>query len=208
MAIGNDQVATPVGGRRRRRVVCMGAAVGIALAVSACGASSSSSGTTAAVPTTSSGSPGTTTATSSGTAVVYAAPRGTLGVLLTDGLNGPTLYRYTPDGTGKTTCTGACAAAWPPLTVPAGTTTVAGGPGVPKGRLGTLTRPDGTLQVTFNGMPLYRYAGDTQATQTNGQGVEGVWFVVSPSASAASSSSSVPAGSSSSTTPTTKVSGY
>ena len=46
--------------------------------------------------------------------------------------------------------------------------------------LGTLTRDDGTVQVTYNGWPLYHFSGDTAPGDTNGQGLEGVWFLVSP----------------------------
>jgi len=179
-------------GRKRRRVLAGSAATAVALLAAACGTSTSSPTTTISSTTGSSRPSGTT-------AVVAASSRGSLGVVLTDGVNGPTLYRYTPDGTGKPTCTGACATAWPPLTVPAGTTTVAAGAGVPAADLGSVTRPDGTLQVTFRGMPLYRYAGDSQPTQTNGQGVGGTWFVVNPTA---------PPGTASTATSTSRVSGY
>ena len=91
---------------------------------------------------------------------------------------GATLYRYAPDGTGAPTCTGACATAWPPLIVPAGSTAPAAGSGVTSADLGTVTRSDGALQVTYKKMPLYTYAGDASSGQTNGQGVGGVWFVV------------------------------
>jgi predicted lipoprotein with Yx(FWY)xxD motif len=101
---------------------------------------------------------------------------------------GPVLYRYAPDGTGKTTCTGACATAWPPLTVPTASTHLTGKGGVPSSALGTITRPGGVLQVTFKGMPLYRFAGDTKAGETMGQGVEGTWFVVSPTAAVSATS--------------------
>jgi len=131
--------------------------------------------------------------------VVATGSRGSFGVILTDGQDGPTLYRYTPDGTGPSTCYGACATAWPPLTVPAGTTVVVGGAGVPAGSLGTTKRTDGTLQVTFRGMPLYRYALDSTATATSGQGVDGTWFVVQPTGTTSTSGSS---------TTTTTASGY
>jgi predicted lipoprotein with Yx(FWY)xxD motif len=89
---------------------------------------------------------------------------------------GYTLYRYTPDGThNKATCTGTCASLWPPLLVPKGDK-FRGGAGV--GRLGTATLSDGQRQVTYHGMPLYRYQVDTSPGQTNGQGVGGVWWVV------------------------------
>jgi len=104
-----------------------------------------------------------------------------LGTILADS-KGLTLYRFTKDTTpGQSACTGACAKAWPPLTT-TGTPTLAAG--VP-GTLVTITRADGTKQVTYNGMPLYYYATDKDAGDTYGQGIGGVWFVVTPSAGAA-----------------------
>lgn len=94
-----------------------------------------------------------------------------------------TLYTLKSDSTDTTTCSGACATNWPPFTLGAGDTTVAGS-GV-TGKLGTFTRPDGTTQVTYAGMPLYYFGGDSAAGDTNGQGVKGVWFVASPDAKAA-----------------------
>jgi predicted lipoprotein with Yx(FWY)xxD motif len=119
---------------------------------------------------------------------VAAAPVGSLGTVLVTA-SGVTLYRYSPDGTGKSVCTGGCAAAWPPLTVPAGTTHVGAGRGVTAADLGTIRRADGTLQVTYQGRPLYRYVGDTKPGQASGQGLEGTWFVVTPTASTASTGS-------------------
>jgi hypothetical protein len=55
------------------------------------------------------------------------------------------------------------------------------------GKVGTVVRPDGTEQLTYDGMPLYTYAGDTKPAQASGQGVEGVWFAVTPSGSASPS---------------------
>ena len=135
--------------------------------------------------------------------VVSAHTVGSLGTILVD-QSGLTLYRFSPDGTGKTTCTGACAATWPPLTVSSPQATA--GSGVTASALGTIARPDGSMQVTFNGMPLYRFSGDKKAGDTAGQGVGGTWFVVPASASAAptpsTSTTSAPPASSSTTSPT------
>jgi len=61
--------------------------------------------------------------------------------------------------------------------------------------LGTITRPDGTLQVTFEGIPLYRYAGDTKAGDANGQGSAGVWYVIAgPTGSGGSTTTTVKSG--------------
>jgi len=88
-----------------------------------------------------------------------------------------TLYLYTKDAPGFSTCTGACAKPWPPLVALSGTPTE--GPGV-TGKFGTLRRPDGTLQVTSNGQPLYLYAGDQKPGEATGEGVDMVWFTVRP----------------------------
>ena len=122
------------------------------------------------------------TGPTSGAVTVSSARVGSLGAILVN-QSGLTLYRYSPDGKGKTTCTGTCAMDWPPLTLPAGTTTPTGSAGVSTAALGTITRPGGARQVTFDGMPLYRFSGDSGPGQAHGQGVGGVWFVLSPSTS-------------------------
>jgi len=156
-------------GRPRSRWLIGGVLGAIVLGAAACGSSGAASTTT-----TKAAPPAFTVST------VHSA---SLGTILVD-QSGLTLYRFTPDGTGKTTCTGACAQAWPPLVLPTATTHLAGQGGVTASELGTITRPGGAKQVTFKGMPLYRFAGDTAAGQTKGQGVEGSWFVVSTTASA------------------------
>jgi predicted lipoprotein with Yx(FWY)xxD motif len=87
-----------------------------------------------------------------------------------------TLYRYTPDAPGVSNCTGGCATAWPPLELPPGVTTPVAGKGV--SGLGTIMRSDGSLQVTFDKMPLYTFTGDSSAADTKGQGLDGTWFVI------------------------------
>ncbi len=104
-----------------------------------------------------------------GGVVVSVATTG-LGPVLA-GPNGLTLYTRKGDTATSSTCTGGCAAAWPPLTVAAGGKATAG-PGV-HGTLGTLTRADGTTQVTYNGLPLYGWQSDTKPGDTTGQGVGG-----------------------------------
>jgi predicted lipoprotein with Yx(FWY)xxD motif len=94
--------------------------------------------------------------------------------------SGLTLYHYTDEKRGKIACRGACARFWPPLLVTAGTKPTAG-PGVLLSKLGTIRRPDGGLQVTYNGLALYRYAPDRKAGDVKGQGVEREWYVISSS---------------------------
>jgi predicted lipoprotein with Yx(FWY)xxD motif len=89
---------------------------------------------------------------------------------------GLTLYTLNGEVKGKFICTGTCLEAWPPLLVAAGTK--------PKGpvRLGTIKRPEGKTQVTFRGMPIYTYAGDSRKGEANGEGLRdvGVWHAVTP----------------------------
>jgi predicted lipoprotein with Yx(FWY)xxD motif len=92
--------------------------------------------------------------------------------------NGMTLYTYAKDSTATSTCYGQCATTWPPYVVPSGMQLNLEA-GV-TGQANTITRADGTTQVTYNGRPLYFYAGDTASGQTNGQGIGNVWFVVKP----------------------------
>jgi predicted lipoprotein with Yx(FWY)xxD motif len=87
------------------------------------------------------------------------------------GPNGLTLYTHSGDSATASTCSGGCATAWPPLAVPAGSSAT-GGTGV-TGTFATLTRDDGSLQVTYNGLPLYGWKNDAKAGDTTGQGVNG-----------------------------------
>lgn len=99
-----------------------------------------------------------------------------LGAILVDG-DGMTLYLFTADTDGTSSCTGECAEAWPPLTVEEAPVH---GADVDEELVDTTTRDDGELQITYAGQPLYRYAADAQPGDTNGQGVGGAWFVVGP----------------------------
>ena len=101
-----------------------------------------------------------------------------LGRFLVD-QSGRTLYLFEKDKNGKSACYGQCAAGWPPLVG-----TPSPGSGVTASKLATTKRRDGKTQVTYNGHPLYRYAGDSSAGQTNGEGSKAFgasWYVVAPS---------------------------
>jgi predicted lipoprotein with Yx(FWY)xxD motif len=116
--------------------------------------------------------------------------------------SGRTLYHFTADPSGKSTCQGVCAEMWPALLLPKGDTHVKGPHGL-KG-LTTIHEAHGKLQVAFHGEALYRYVGDTKKGQANGQGVEGKWFAVLESGATSSSSASTASTTTSSTaTPTT-----
>lgn len=106
-----------------------------------------------------------------------------LGKVLTDSA-GMTLYRFDADTAEppKSNCDGDCAEAWPP--VPADDATA--GAGIDESLLGEVTRSDGTKQLTIAGWPAYRYAKDTKAGETNGQGVNDKWFALAPDGKKAS----------------------
>jgi predicted lipoprotein with Yx(FWY)xxD motif len=143
---------------------------------------------------------------------VISTHAGSGGTFLTDG--GRTVYLWAKDGTNMSACTGACASAWPP--VPAtGTLTAAGG--AQTSDLGTITRSDGTKQVTYDGHALYFFAGDSAAGQTSGQGSDGFgakWWLVAPSVAeitasdtAAAAAAQAPAPASSATSGTSNAGG-
>jgi predicted lipoprotein with Yx(FWY)xxD motif len=108
-----------------------------------------------------------------------ATASGAPGTFLTDG-DGRTLYLFTPDSPGVSTCTDACLQVWPALVTDGAPQ--ASGMADPA-LLGTLVRDDGSIQVTYAGWPLYRFAGDTDPGDVNGQGVDGVWFLIAPDGS-------------------------
>lgn len=97
-----------------------------------------------------------------------------LGQILVDG-EGMTVYLFTNDSPGVSTCEGDCLAAWPPVPGPA-----TAGEGVDASLLGTTTATDGTTQVTYDGWPLYYWAQDAAPGDVTGQGVNDVWFVIAP----------------------------
>jgi predicted lipoprotein with Yx(FWY)xxD motif len=103
-----------------------------------------------------------------------------LGTVLVDGY-GLTLYLFVPDHrSGHSTCNGYCATQWPPLSLPSGVTTPVVGAGVDRMLVGTTGRGN-SLQVTYDGWPLYRWIGDTSAGQSTGEGIRnsgGLWYAV------------------------------
>jgi predicted lipoprotein with Yx(FWY)xxD motif len=130
-----------------------------------------------------------------------------LGTFLT-GPDGRTLYVFTKDSANTSTCTSPCSDTWLPITVAAGQQPQAGA-GV-TGQLGTLTRADGAIQVTYNGRPLYHFKGDAKAGDTNGQGIGGFWFVADAAGGAPGSGApgSGAPGSSASSPPSPPPGGY
>jgi predicted lipoprotein with Yx(FWY)xxD motif len=120
---------------------------------------------------------GVTQAPVAGTATVMAKTLGSQTILVA-GSNGMTVYTFAKDtaGSGQSACTGGCLTTWPALTVTAGSAPAAG-TGV-SGKLGTITLSDGSLQVTYNGLPLHFYSGDTAPGDTNGSYPD--WNLVKP----------------------------
>lgn len=107
------------------------------------------------------------------------------------GAGGMSLYVFTNDSAGKSSCSGDCAGTWPPLTV-ANASAVVPGSGV-TGTLGTISRDDGTLQVTLGGSPVYYYSGDSAAGDTKGQGLFNKWYLASPAGTPTSGAAVSPA---------------
>ncbi|HYY18094.1 MAG TPA: hypothetical protein VE864_04580 [Streptosporangiaceae bacterium] len=155
-------------------------AAGIALAASACSSGSSSSSTAATPATAQSNSPAAAASASSSmaaTTIDLQSASGIDGTFLADG-HGHALYLFEADKGSTSTCTGACAAAWPPVTASA--MPMAGG-GVSQSLFGTTKRADGTKQLTYNGHPLYYFSADTGSGMAKGQGVKAFgsgWYVV------------------------------
>ena len=108
--------------------------------------------------------------------VVLAQVVGSMGTILVAASNGHTVYRFNSDTPGVSNCKAGCISAWPPMSVTAGTTPT-GGTGV-TGQVGTITRDDGSLQVTYKGLPLYFFHSDSKPGDTNGNYTG--WSLVKP----------------------------
>ena len=147
----------------------------LALTLAACGGQSTGAGPTASPSPSPSATP-TATPAPVASPVVLAQVVGSMGTLLVAASNGHTLYTFNSDTPGVSNCKGGCTSTWPPLSVPAGTTPV-GGAGV-TGQLGTISRDDGSLQVTYKGLPLYFFHSDSKPGDTNGNYTG--WRLVKP----------------------------
>lgn len=127
-----------------------------------------------------------------------------MGTFLTDG-SGKTLYMFASDTATKSTCSGGCAAFWPPLT---STGAPAASGGAQSSMITTLTRSDGSKQVVYGGHPLYTFKEDTAAGDTNGQGSDNFgakWWLMAPSGQPIEGSGSG-SGSASSSSPSSSTS--
>lgn len=185
---GQQQIVLP--SRRRRTIIEMGLTA-VALALGAAFAAM---------------------ALASSPATIGSASSTTLGERVLVNAKGRTLYALTPETTRHLLCTSSeCLKFWPPLTVPSRRTKLVRATGV-HGRLGILQRRNGTLQVTLNGLPLYRFAEDRASGEVNGQnfkGFGGIWHVLgvsgAPSAAAPVSASAPAASTPTTSTPTTST---
>ena len=154
-------------------------AVPVMAAILVAGCSTAAATPSPTTPPVAASSSAATSSAATSSATVVAVTAGSNGTVLAAGSNGKTIYTFTNDkaDNGTSACTGACLVKWPALTVPAGTTPT-GGPGV-TGKLGTITRADdGTLEVTYNGLPLYFYIGDKAPGDTTGSYPN--WNLVKP----------------------------
>jgi len=149
----------------------------VALVIAGCGGGS---GTTHTSGKNASGN--APAATGGGNAATVSLSNLNVGNALVDG-QGRTLYLFEADKGAMSTCNGACASIWPPDTTSA---KPKAGPGVDAAKLGTTKRSNGTLEVTYNGHPLYRYVPDTKPGQDAGQGLNqfgAKWYVLAATGS-------------------------
>jgi predicted lipoprotein with Yx(FWY)xxD motif len=157
-------------------------AAGIALAATACSSGSGSAGTAApaassATAQASSAAPAQASSSAAAMTIGLASVSGIDGKFLAS-VKGRTMYLWEADKSSTSTCSGACAATWPPVIT---TGTPMAGSGVEQSLLGMSKRSDGTEQVTYNGHPLYYFAADTGAGMAKGQGSKEFgagWYVV------------------------------
>jgi predicted lipoprotein with Yx(FWY)xxD motif len=138
------------------RIAVLLALSAVSVALAACGSGSSPGG-------------GSTTRGADST-IVGSAKKAKVGSVIVDA-HGRTLYRFTAEAEGLPICTGACAGTWPPALASTAS-------GLPE-HVATVRRPDGDeLQLTYDGHPLYRYAGDRSKADAKGEGVGGQWYAV------------------------------
>jgi predicted lipoprotein with Yx(FWY)xxD motif len=163
----------------------------VVLAAAGCGSSKKSTTSTSSAASSSSQSSGyapKTASTSSsaaaqapaGPAEAIKAKKNKLGTILAVGPKRLTVYLFEGDKGSESACTGACEQVWPPVTVSSAPTA---GAGAVSGDLGTITRSDGTKQVTYKGHPLYTYVKDRDDGDAYGQGSKAFgadWYVLAP----------------------------
>ena len=167
--------------KRTKLFVGVGGAVAAAATVAACSSAASSTAAAPAASPAGASSSSTGAGASAGGTVITTA-KSSAGTVLTNG-SGKAVYLWAKDTGDMSNCTGACAGAWPPVTT-TGTATAAGS--AKASDIGTITRSDGTKQVTYDGHPLYYFAGDSGPGTASGQGSDGFgakWWLVAPTGS-------------------------
>jgi len=172
-----------------RRIFTAVGAASLALLAAGCGSSSTSApaaATSAPAASTSAPAAAASSAAPGAATTVLKVDTTTLGTVLTDAKDF-TVYWFAKDTATSSACTGACAAAWPPVI---GMPQAASGINL-TGKLGEIKRPDGTMQATYDGHPLYLFAGDSAPGQANGNAVSGfgaLWYAIKIGASTTGSS--------------------
>ncbi|MFF7249038.1 hypothetical protein ACFZBU_34610 [Embleya sp. NPDC008237] len=170
-----------------RSIVAVAVAGALGLGLSACGGDSKDDDKAADTTTQQSrpaqttpgtpAAPGQSANGTAGKAVLKAGTDAKLGAIVTDDA-GFTLYRFDKDTAkpAKSNCDGDCLVKWPAVTTTGGVTVN----GIEQSAVGSVTRGDGSTQVTIGGWPVYRFAADAKPGDTKGQGVNGTWFAVTP----------------------------
>jgi predicted lipoprotein with Yx(FWY)xxD motif len=169
----------------KRTILLVAASVGAALVTAACGG-------TGAYGRYGTSNPGGGTPAATGTATVSVA-NSSFGPILVDG-SGRTLYLFDADKAATSSCYDACLGVWPAVVTTGPPAAVAG---AKASLLGTTKRKDGTLEVVYNGHPLYFFSGDKMAGDVTGQGLSSfgaAWYVVSPGGTKIDTDSSRSAG--------------
>lgn len=155
------------------------AVIAFAFVVAACGGAGASTAPSTAPTTAPSEAPSEAASAAPSAATgeaTIALADSSLGMIIVDA-EGKTLYGFTADTAGETTCYGQCEQNWPPL-LATDAAAISVGEGLDASLLTTVSRTDGTTQVKYGDWPLYYFAADSAAGDTNGQGVGEVWYVV------------------------------
>jgi predicted lipoprotein with Yx(FWY)xxD motif len=171
--------------KRTKLVAGVGGGLVAAVVVAACSSAGTSSSAGAAAPASPAGassSPSSSSGASASGGTVITTAKSSDGTVLANG-SGRAVYLWAKDTGDMSTCNGACAGAWPPVTT-TGTATASGG--AKASDIGTITRSDGTKQVTYDGHPLYYFSGDSGPGTATGQGSDAFgakWWLVAPTGS-------------------------
>ena len=165
--------------KRTKLIAGVGGGLAAAVVVAACSSGGTSS---AAAPASPAGGSASSSGASTAGATVITTAKSSAGTVLTNS-SGRAVYLWVKDTGDMSNCNGACAGAWPPVTT-TGTATAAGG--AHASDIGTITRSDGTKQVTYDGHPLYYFSGDSGPGTATGQGSDSFgaqWWLVAPTGS-------------------------